>query len=193
MKTEKLNELLGEVIHIACAAELASDEQIKVQAIGDIYDALASVMPVDHGTKAKVEGEGEEKAVRDGADRTGFAKFLKISDNLQLFRFRGADFVKLVGRTAAHDGQPPHCYEIKVTKLERGGIAEAKMDDKFLFSVRTHLQWLTAEKLSISAMHRFEKERIARNQRKKNRHKRHQAAKREAAGREGAARTGEEA
>jgi len=204
MKTEKMNEILGEVIHIAAQAELASDEEIKRQAIGDIYDALSVVMPVDHGSAGResagrggTPGTGES-AGREGTPGTGepgtlqgMAKFLKITDRLQLVRFRGPDFVKLVGRTTAHDGQPPHCYEIKVTKLERGGIAEARMDDKALFIISTPISWLNAEKLSISAMHRFEKERLYNNRKKHIQQKKRK--QRESAGREGTPGTGEDA
>jgi len=62
MNEKKMNELIGEIIHIACGAELAIDEQIKMQAIGDIYAAAADALrEAGHGLPVaeKVKGEGQ--------------------------------------------------------------------------------------------------------------------------------------
>jgi len=63
-KINKINELIGEIIHIACQAELMDDEQIKRQALGDIADALASVVPVDYVRLARGASPTDGRACR---------------------------------------------------------------------------------------------------------------------------------
>jgi len=71
MNEKKIDAVIGEVIHIACQAELAADEQVKRQALGDIYDALASVLPVDHSRTGRAPTPGVATDRRDSAGREG--------------------------------------------------------------------------------------------------------------------------
>ena len=55
MNISKTNETLGEIVNLASAAILITDEAVKRQALGDIAAAIASVCPIDYAT---VGGKG---------------------------------------------------------------------------------------------------------------------------------------
>lgn len=44
----KYDDICSEIVHIATQAILSNDEAVKRVALGDIYHAIASVLPVDH-------------------------------------------------------------------------------------------------------------------------------------------------
>lgn len=58
MNISKTNETLGEIVHLASAAILITDEAVKRQALGDIAAAIASVSPIDYAT---VGGKGVDR------------------------------------------------------------------------------------------------------------------------------------
>lgn len=44
----KFNDILSEIVHVATQAILCGDESVARVALGDIYHAIACVLPVDH-------------------------------------------------------------------------------------------------------------------------------------------------
>jgi len=199
----KIEELIQEIIHIACQAEISADDQVKRQALGDIYDAIASVLPVDHARIARgasptvaeratpiqpdtprCDGRACRSATADGL--TGMKKFLHIRDGLQMYRFRGPDCTLLIGSTQPHDGTSRHLYKIRVSKVEpNGGQANLYVDGKLIFTLGSRFNPSVVEKMSISALKRWEKVRIQRNKMKLNQRKRKAAEKRAAENMEG--------
>jgi len=61
----KMNEILNDVIHTASQAIISDDEKIKRQAMADIVDALASVIPAE-----RVAARGGARALPNAANRT---------------------------------------------------------------------------------------------------------------------------
>ena len=55
----KVNELLGEIVHLASAAILCDDEAVKRQAIGDIAEAVAGLRDSANGRDARCPEEGD--------------------------------------------------------------------------------------------------------------------------------------
>lgn len=54
-----VNELLGEIVHLASAAILCDDEAVKRLAIADIAEAVAELRDSDNGRDARCPGEAK--------------------------------------------------------------------------------------------------------------------------------------
>lgn len=124
------NEVLAEVRNLAFHAIVSNDAAVKRIAIGDIADAVARVI---RGTSAATEDEIHEAATEEPVT-VGCPSLVpprviphdepavevprqhgaKIANGVRLFRFRGGDVVKLVGRNQTEDLKQRHVYEIEV-------------------------------------------------------------------------------
>lgn len=62
MRTE--NDTLMEIVHLASAALVADLTEVKRHALADIYEAIASILPVDH---AATTAAAAKRAAEGGA------------------------------------------------------------------------------------------------------------------------------
>lgn len=69
MNISKTNEILGEIVHLASAAILITDEAVKRQALGDIAAAIASVCPIDYASVASTPSSTHPPVCGKGVDR----------------------------------------------------------------------------------------------------------------------------
>ena len=139
------NDILSEIVHLASAALCADLTEVKKQAIGDIAQACASVLPVDFGkvdfSLAEDGADGAPGTPRptDGeadGETTGYAKFLEVAPGVRLARFAGGPFVEFIGRrkNPPTNGFVSQVYRIRVDRVAR--CASVWRDDDLLFTIR---------------------------------------------------------
>ena len=151
------NDILSEIVHLASAGLCADLTEVKKQAIGDIAQACASVLPVDFGGKdgklalaAQDRTDGEAKE-----ELTGFAKYLEVAPGVRLARFAGGPFVEFIGRRkgSAVTQWKNQVYRIRVDRVAR--CASVWRDDDLLFTIRGGTVGpSTLEHVAVSALRR---------------------------------------
>ena len=177
------NDILSEIVHLASAALCADLTEVKKQAIGDIAEACASVLPVDFGkvdfslaedgasrTPRPTDGEATDGEAKDG-ELTGLDKFHTVAPGVKLVRFAGPDEVRLLARRKGNAANPNTVFEIRVSRH----IPEAMVyrDGRQLFTVQGFgTNRCVVEDMAVASLHRYLKICAKRNARKYKRAKR---------------------
>ena len=162
MEMIKMNEICVEIVHLATQAACADDEQDKRKALADIYDAIASVLPVDH--------RGETPATIEQSNNPNnksnpFHEFY----GLKLNRFGGPGLgSKLIGKRVNVD-KTVQVFEIDVKRgsLATGARAVVTENGELLFSIVGGKSFAAVEHMAVSALHRLLKSRHDGNLRRK--------------------------
>ena len=157
----KMNEICVEIVHLATKAACADDEQDKRKALADIYDAIASVLPVDH----KAEPATIEQSNNPNNKSNPFHEFY----GLKLNRFGGPGLgSKLIGKRVNVD-KTVQVFEIDVKRgsLATGARAVVTENGELLFSIVGGKCFAAVERMAVSALHSMLKRRHDDNQRRK--------------------------
>ena len=188
----KMKEVISDIIDTAAQAALTDDEKVARQGLADIYDAIASVLHVDHraakpvapiipgcpslGPKVLPSGfDGVEPAEEK---KNPFYEFY----GLKLNRFGGAGLdAKLIGKRVNVD-KSVQVFEIDVKRgnLATGARALVTENGEMLFSLVGGKSFVAVEQMAVSALHAMLKRRCDNNKRKNLRRARKAAAKRAA-------------
>ena len=121
------------------------------------------------------------KVFPSGADGTepapvGYEKFMTLPNGCRLVRFHGSEKIRLLSSRRGTSGHPNNVFEICVDKS--GKKAYVSRDDMPLFTIEGRsVGFNIVEKLAVSALKRYLKDRMTDNAR----HNRRRAAKRAAA------------
>ena len=161
MEMIKMNEICVEIVHLATQAACADDEQDKRKALADIYDAIASVLPVDH----KAEAATIEQSNNPNNKSNPFHEFY----GLKLNRFGGPGLgSKLIGKRVNVD-KTVQVFEIDVKRgsLATGARAVVTENGELLFSIVGGKSFAAVERMAVSALHSMLKRRHDVNQRRK--------------------------
>ena len=192
----KLSPIITDIVHTATQAALTDDEQIQRQGLADIYDAIASVLNVDHRAAKPAEASTDEppavsgcpslgpKVFPSGADGTEPAEDGKNSFyeffGLKLNRFGGAGLnAKLIGKRVNVD-KSVQVFEIEVKRssLATGARAFVTENGELIFSIVGGKSFDAVEHMAVSALHAMLKRRSDNNKRKNLRRARKAATKR---------------
>ena len=79
----KLSPIITDIVHTATQAALADDEQIQRQGLADIYDAIASVLRLDHRAAKPVEASTDEPPAVSGCPSLGPKVFPSGADGTE--------------------------------------------------------------------------------------------------------------
>lgn len=79
----KLSPIITDIVHTATQASLADDEQIQRQGLADIYDAIASVLHVDHRAAKPAEASTDEPPAVSGCPSLGPKVFPSGADGTE--------------------------------------------------------------------------------------------------------------
>ena len=146
----KMNEICVEIVHLATKAACADDEQDKRKALADIYDAIASVLPVDHKAEAATI-EQSNNPNNPNNKSNPFHEFY----GLKLNRFGGPGLgSKLIGKRVNVD-KTVQVFEIDVKRgsLATGARAVVTENGELLFSIVGGKSFAAVERMSVSALH----------------------------------------
>ena len=202
----KLSPIITDIVHTATQAALTDDEQIQRQGLADIYDAIASVLHLDHRCFQShnhpiaqspnppiIPGcpSPGPKVFPSGADGTEPAEITQSSNpfyefhGLKLHRFGGPGLdAKLIGKRVNHPSSQPSVQVFEID-LKRGSLATGARafvteNGELLFSIVGGKSFAAVHEMAVSALHALLKRRDKANKRQKAR----RAAKRAAANQE---------
>ena len=197
----KLSPIITDIVHTATQAALTDDEQIQRQGLADIYDAIASVLHVDHRAAKPAEASTDEppavsgcpslgpKVFPSGADGTEPAEDGKNSFyeffGLKLNRFGGPGLgTRLIGKRVNHPSSQPsvQVFEIDVKRSNGvfGNTATATENGELIFKIEGSVRFNLVEMMAVAALHRILKHRAYTNAKKRRRRARKAATKRAA-------------
>ena len=164
MEMIKMNEICEEIVHLVGKAACADDEQDKRKALADIYDAIASVLPVDH----KADPTTIEQSNNPNNPNNKSNPFHEFY-GLKLNRFGGPGLgSKLIGKRVNVD-KTVQVFEIDVKRgsLATGARAVVTENGELLFSIVGGKSFAAVEHMAVSALHRLLKSRHDGNLRRK--------------------------
>ena len=79
----KLSPIITDIVHTAMQAALTDDEQIQRQGLADIYDAIASVLHLDHRAAKPAEASTDEPPAVSGCPSLGPKVFPSGADGTE--------------------------------------------------------------------------------------------------------------
>ena len=160
----KYDEILSEIVHTATGALLANGEEIKKQALADIVDACAAVLPTVERTRTSFKGWEPAKTEAERMKR-----IMTIAEGVTLKRYRIKDRTEFIAVNKA--GSKTNLYKIVVAPhtlghcepvtigwkarffIDEGDGQEARQKFELIAGSRNR-----CEKLAVSAAHRWLKE-----------------------------------
>lgn len=192
----KLSPIITDIVHTATQAARVDDEQIQRQGLADIYDAIASVLHLDHRAAKPAEASTDEPPAVSGCPSLGPKVFPSGADGtepaesdknpfyefygLKLNRFGGAGLnAKLIGKRVNVD-KSVQVFEIEVKRssLATGALAFVTENGELIFSIVGGKSFAAVEHMAIFALHAMLKRRCDNNKRKNLRRARKATAKR---------------
>lgn len=102
----KLTEVITDIIHTACQAELVYDEEIQRQALGDIYETIGKVL----NRTVAAPATGEATAGRGGRDGTGEATPEEKQRLYNLRKYSFCDGLFPIRRANSEHACTEHCW-----------------------------------------------------------------------------------
>ena len=174
----RMNELFVEIVHLASKAACTDDEQGKRQALADIYDAIASVLNVDHGLHGLTRIESEEDE-----EKANWLEFCR----LKLVRIGApGQETTFIGKRVNEDTEnPSQIFEIKVRRKNPifPATATCTENGELLFKLEGSTSFDKTEYSAVKALKAILDRREYQNRDRNRRRKLARAAKRAAANR----------
>ena len=200
-----LSPIITDIVHTATQAALVDDEQIQRQGLADIYDAIASVLHVNHRAAKPIEASTDEppavsgcpslgpKVFPSGADGTApapekLAAFcqseMQREEARRLRKIHWACYqtkvdLSVMGKTR----QNGKVYEVRVAKRQADvsdTYAQLKVNGKTVLTVSfTGGAWM-AKRMMTAAAQALVNHKAKRNRDKRRNYKKRDAAKRAA-------------